>query len=125
VGEAEEVFYLCFPSGDELSEVVQPSEAAFDFPAALVASERPPFLSLLFAVDAVGRDHLNVLLAHLLVQCIGIISLVAYQPAGSSSRKHSTRTASQTWTASEALSTVTARGRPSPEAIAVILVTDI
>jgi hypothetical protein len=67
MGESEEVLYLCFPSGDEPSEVVQPGEAAFDFSAALVASERSPVLSLLFAVDAVGQDHLNAVLAHLLV----------------------------------------------------------
>ena len=80
--ETEEVFDLHFPSCDQPAEVMHPGEEPFDFPAALVAPECSAILGLLSAVDPIGRDHLNAVLAHLLVECIGIISLVADQPRG-------------------------------------------
>ena len=59
LSEAEEVFDLDFPSGNEAAEVLHPGEEPFDFPAALVSSECSPVLGLLSAVDTIGRDHLK------------------------------------------------------------------
>ena len=41
VDEAEEVFDVVFPSGDEASEVMHPSEQSFHFPASSVPFDPP------------------------------------------------------------------------------------
>jgi len=39
VGEAEEVFDVIFPSGDEPAVVLQPGEEALDLPSAAIAAQ--------------------------------------------------------------------------------------
>lgn len=56
--EACEVIGPSLPSRREASEVVQPSEEALDFPAALVATECPPVLPLRFSVGEMRRDEI-------------------------------------------------------------------
>ena len=66
--EAEEVFDIIFPSCDESAEVVHPCEEPFHFPASAVTAQLPAVLGLLFAVAAVGRDHLDALFfCHLVI----------------------------------------------------------
>lgn len=59
VDEAEEVFDVIFPAGDESSEGVHPGEEPLDFPAAAIASQRSSILGLAFTVGAAGRDQLD------------------------------------------------------------------
>ncbi len=77
--EAEEVFDVELPTRDEPSEVVHPGEEAFYLPAFLVTAKLAPVLR--FApVAAVRGDHLDaVLIAQLLVELVGVVSLVADQ----------------------------------------------
>lgn len=77
--EAEEVFDMVFPSRDESAVVLHPGKEPFDFPSAAVAAQEAAILRLLFAV---GRDHLDAVLAHLSVESVGVISLVANQSFG-------------------------------------------
>ena len=66
--EAEEVFDVVFPSDDESAEVVHPCKESFDFPASAVTAQLPAVLSLLSAIAAVGRDHLDaVFFRHLVI----------------------------------------------------------
>lgn len=78
--EAEEVFDLDFPAGDQSAEVVQPSENPLDLPAAAVAAQWSPVLGLMAALTPVGRDHFDAAGAHLLVQRVRVVGLVADQP---------------------------------------------
>ena len=79
--EAEEVFDVVLPAGDESSEGVHPGEEPLDFPAAAIASQRSSILGLPFTVGAVGRDQLDaVLCGKLLVERIRIVGLVADEP---------------------------------------------
>jgi hypothetical protein len=81
--ECEEVFDVIFPSGDEASEVVHPCEEPLYFPASAVAAQLPSVLGLLFAVSAVGRDHLDAVpLGHLLIQGARVVGLVANRSLG-------------------------------------------
>src|SRR5277367_3542095 len=81
--EAEEVFDVVFPSGNESAEVVHPGEEPFHFPASSVAAKLSSVLCLLFAVAAVGGDHLDaVFFSHLLVESGRVVGLVADQSFG-------------------------------------------
>ena len=80
--EAEEVFDVVFPLCDQPAVVLHPGKEPFDFPAAAVAALWPSVLGLLFAVGPAGRDHLDSVFTHLLVQRIRIVDLVANQPFG-------------------------------------------
>jgi len=77
--ESEEVFDVVFPSCDQSAVVLHPGKDAFDFPAAAIATQRAPVLGLVFAVDAVGRDHLDAIFTHLLVERVRVVCLVADQ----------------------------------------------
>jgi len=113
---------VVFPLCDQPAVVLHPGKEPFDFPAAAVAALWPSVLGLLFAVGPAGRDHLDSVFTHLLVQCIRVVGLVADQPFGQLVEEASGRTASTSrHSAGEAPLTDTARGRPSPEAIATIL----
>src|SRR2546428_7809015 len=52
-----------FRSSYEPTEVMQPSEKAFDFPATTVPAQLATVLGQIQAVGAVGRDHANAGLA--------------------------------------------------------------
>jgi len=80
VDEAEEVFDVILPSGDEAPEVVHPGEEALDLPAFPIAAQLAAVLGLRSAM-AVGRDQLDaVLLVQALVQLVRVVGLVADQP---------------------------------------------
>ena len=74
--ESDEVLDVVFPSCDQSSIVLHPGKEPFDFPIAAVATQRAALLGFLLAVDSVGRDHLDAVLAHLLIQCIRVVGLV-------------------------------------------------
>jgi len=77
LNEAEEVFDVIFPSGDQPAVVLHPGKEPFDLPATTVATQWPSVLRLISAAGSVGRDHLDSILTHLLVQCIRVVGLVA------------------------------------------------
>src|ERR1700687_2193813 len=55
---AEEVGFLMFPAADQSTEVVKPSEEAFDFPAAAVTAQFTTVLGVLSAaIGLVGRNQ--------------------------------------------------------------------
>ena len=56
--EAEEVFDVELPSGDEPAEVMHPGEESFDVPALLVTAQFASVLSVA-SVAAVRGDHLH------------------------------------------------------------------
>ncbi len=81
--EAEEVFNVVLPSGDESAEVVHPGEQPFHSPSPAVAPQLASILSLLSATAPVGRDHFYVVLGgKLLVERVRVIGLVADEPGG-------------------------------------------
>ena len=74
---------MVFPSDDESAEVVHPCKESFDFPASAVAAQLPAVLGLLFAIAAVGRDHLDtVFFCHPVIQSGRVVGLVADQSFG-------------------------------------------
>ena len=80
--EAEEVFDAEFPSCDEPAEVVHPGEEPFDLPALLVTAKLAPVLRFA-SVAAVRGDHLDaVFVFELLVELVGVVSLVSDQSNG-------------------------------------------
>lgn len=112
-----------FPSGDQAAVVLHPGKEPLDFPSATIAAQRAPILGLPLAVRSVGREHCNAVFIHLRVERIRAVGLVADEPFGEFVEEASGQNASASrHSAGEALSTDTARGRPSPEAIATILV---
>ena len=80
VEEAEEVFDVVFPSGDEAAEGVEPGEEAFDFPALAIAAQLAPVLGLA-PLAAVGSDQLDAVLGlKFLVERVGVVRFVADEP---------------------------------------------
>src|SRR2546425_11505722 len=59
----EEVGFVELPASYEPTEVMQPSEKAFDFPATTVTAQLATVLGQIQAVGAVWRDHANAVLA--------------------------------------------------------------
>src|SRR2546421_3342079 len=53
----EEVGFVELPASYEPTEVMQPSEKAFDFPATTVTAQLATVLGQIQAVGAAGRDH--------------------------------------------------------------------
>ena len=80
--EAEEVFDVEFPSCDESAIVLHPGKEPLDFPSAAIAAQRTAILGLALAVGAVGRDHHDAVFAHLGVERIRVVGLVADEPFG-------------------------------------------
>jgi hypothetical protein len=81
--EAEEVFDVVFPSGDESTEVMHPGEQSFHFPSPAVAPQLASILSLLAATTAVRRDHFDAVLGgELLVERVRVVGFVADEPGG-------------------------------------------
>src|SRR2546425_9083571 len=59
----EEVGFVELPASYEPTEVMQPSEKAFDFPATTVTAQLATVLGQIQAVGAGGRDHADAGLA--------------------------------------------------------------
>ena len=80
VDEAEEVFDVVLPSGDEAAEVVHPGEQALDLPAAAIAAQLAPVLRF-SPPPPVGRDHLDVVLfREPFVEFVRVVGLVSHEP---------------------------------------------
>ena len=80
--EAEEVFDVVLPSGDEATEVVHPREKPLYSPALAIAAQLAPVLSLA-PIAPVGRDQLNaVFRLEPAVERVRVIGLVANEPGG-------------------------------------------
>jgi hypothetical protein len=77
LNEAEEVLDVEFPSGDQSAVVLHPGKEPLDFPSAAIAAQRTAILCLPFAVGSIRRDHLDAVFAHLLVERIRVVGLVA------------------------------------------------
>ena len=75
----EEIGIVIFPAANQSAEVVQPSEEAFDFPAAAVTTQFATVLGVLpAAIVLVGRDEPDaVFLPQALVQRIAVVGAVA------------------------------------------------
>lgn len=54
--EAEEVFDVVFPSGDEAVEIVHPGEQPLDLPSSAIAAQLAAVLGFAFAAPAIGCD---------------------------------------------------------------------
>lgn len=80
VYEAEEVFDVEFPSGDEPAIVLHPGQKPLDFPSAAIAAQGTVILSLVPAAGPVGRDHLDAVFLHLCVERIRVVGFVADEP---------------------------------------------
>jgi hypothetical protein len=76
---AEEIGFLMFPAAYESAEIMEPSEEAFDFPAAAVAPQFPAVLgALAAAIVLVRRDQPDmVFLPKALVERIAVVGPVA------------------------------------------------
>jgi hypothetical protein len=78
--EAEEILDVVLPSGDEAAEGVHPGEEPFYFPAATVATQLSPILSLA-APAPIGCDQFDVVfLGELLVELVRVVGFVADEP---------------------------------------------
>ena len=86
---AEKIGFLMFPTADESSEVVKPSEESLDFPAATVTAQLATILSVLpAAIVLVRRDEPDaVCLQQALVQRIAVVGAVADHALGFGSRE--------------------------------------
>lgn len=81
--EAEEVFDVVFPSGNESSEVLHPGEEPFHLPSPSISPQLTSILSLLSATAPIGCDHFDVVLGgKLLVERVRVVGFVTDEPGG-------------------------------------------
>src|ERR1700693_2265886 len=81
--EGEVVFGVIFPASDEPSEVVQPGEKPFDFPALGVAPQPTAIVEGGLGSSTTVRDQKQYLLfEHSLAQWIAVISPVGNETQG-------------------------------------------
>lgn len=79
--EAEEVFDVVFPSGNEAAEIVHPGKQPFHFPAFAIAAQLSSVLCFASAATPVRRDQLDAVFAlKLRVERVRIVGLVADEP---------------------------------------------
>jgi len=72
---------VALPSAANASEVLQPSERAFDLPAVPATAQRSSILGSA-PVAAVGRDHFYSAFAQALIQLIAIVGFVSDHALG-------------------------------------------
>ena len=78
--EAEEVLRVILPSDEDPALPLNPGEEALDEPASSVSAEAATILRRWFAaVRTVRRDHLDAILAQLLIQRIAIVGAISNQ----------------------------------------------
>ena len=83
VDEAEEVFDVVFPSGDEAAEVVHPGKQPFHFPAVAIAAQLSSVLCFASAATPVGRNQLDAVFAlELFIERVRVVGLIADEPCG-------------------------------------------
>ena len=120
----EEIFRVAFPADHDAAIVMQPCEQAFDFPSAAIAPQYAAILGQSSgAHGTVWRDHLDTVVLHqALVQAVAVVGAVADQPFREVGEESFVESASTSLVScGEALATYTARGRPWPSLIAMIL----
>ena len=62
LNKTQKVLGVKFPSNEDTTLPLYPSEEALDQPASLVSSQAPPILGSHFSVGSVRRDHLDAIL---------------------------------------------------------------
>src|SRR5262245_21475963 len=62
LNKTQKVLGVKFPSNEDATLPLYPSEEALDQPASLVSSQAPPILGSHFSVGSVRRDHLDAIL---------------------------------------------------------------
>ena len=68
--------------GDESTIVLEPSKEPFDFPAALISTQRAPILGEIDPVRAMGRDQFDAAGAEGLVEGVAVIGGVPDEALG-------------------------------------------
>jgi hypothetical protein len=82
MNEAEEVFDMVFPSGNESAEVLHPCEEPFHLPSPAISPELASILSFASA-PPIGRDHFDVVFdGKLLVERVRVVSFVTDESGG-------------------------------------------
>jgi hypothetical protein len=69
-------------TSDESAIVLQPGKEPFDFPAALIATERAPILGEIDPVRTMRGDQFDAAGGERLVKAIAVIGRVADEPRG-------------------------------------------
>src|SRR5262249_7468307 len=78
--EAEEVPGVVFPTDEDAALPLNPSKEALHEPASHIAAQPSPILrGRLASVAAMRRDHLDAVLAQLLIEWIAIVGAIANQ----------------------------------------------
>src|SRR5262245_13012575 len=78
--EAEEVLRVVFPTDEDAALPLNPSKEALHEPASHIAAQPSPILrGRLASVAAMWRDHLDAVLAQLLIEWIAILGAIANQ----------------------------------------------
>src|SRR5215467_7877710 len=78
--EAEEVLGVVFPTDEDAALPLNPSKEALHEPASHIAAQPSPILrGRLASVAAMRRDHLDAVLAQLLIEWIAIVGAIANQ----------------------------------------------
>lgn len=81
VEEAEEVFDVVFPSGDESAVVVHPCKEPLHFPSSAIAAQLTSILGFAFSPAPIGRDQLDAVLAlELFIERVRVVGFVADEP---------------------------------------------
>lgn len=83
MNEAEEVFDVVFPSGDESAEVVHPCEEAFYLPAPAIAAQFAAVLGIAFAPPPVRCNQLDAVFGfERFIEPVRVVCLVPDKPRG-------------------------------------------
>src|SRR5580704_11701154 len=78
-----EICSVIFVAHNQAAEVEQPRKEPFDFPASLVAAQRPTVLSQDYSVLLVGRNHFGAIPLHQApVEFVAVIGFVSDKPLG-------------------------------------------
>ena len=115
---------MVFPANDHATKIMKPGEQALNFPAATVATQHTAILGdFPAACGMVRRNQLDAeAFANLRIQRIAVVGAVANQAFGSFRKEAPLEGGSTSFVScGEALATCTARGRPWPSLIAMIL----
>ena len=81
--EAEEVLGMVLPADEDATLPLYPGEEAFDQPASHITAQPSSILrGRLAAIGAVRRDHLDAVVAQLLIERIAVIGAIADQILG-------------------------------------------
>ena len=77
--KSAEICSAPFVPGDQPTGVLEPGKEPFDFPAALVATQRTAILRQMHPIRPVGGDHLDAARRERLVEAIAVVGGIANQ----------------------------------------------